>query len=150
MLKRLPGLLILLAVVYVVASQAGPWLGRLRSATRSAEVSEDDSGASSCVDHAFAANESLGEAVREFGHGKVQANLWSEAMWQVESEISEAYDVCICPSEACSIAGRALEEMREQIDQLDALARGTATGYANPARRQERIVKLLEEAESSI
>jgi len=150
MLKRLPGLLILLAVVYVVASQAGPWLGRFRGATRSAETPEDDTGASLCVDHAFAANESLGGAVREFGHGRVQEELWSEAMWKVESEISEAYGICICPSEACRIAGRALEEMREQIAQLDALARGTATGYANPARRQERIVELLDQAESSL
>ena len=150
MLKRLPGLLILLVVVWVVASQAGPWLGRLRGEGRSTEASEDDAGASSCVDHAFAANESLGGAVREFGYGTVQENPWSEAMWRVESEISQAYETCICPSEACRIAGRALEEMREQIAQLDALARGTATGYANPARRQERIVALLEEAESSL
>ena len=150
MLKRLPGLLILLAVVYFVATQAGPWIDRLRGTPRSTEISDDDGGASLCVDRAYAANESLGDTVREFGYGSVQVDLWSEAMWQVESDINEAYDDCTCPTEACRLAGRALEEMREQIAQLDSLVRGTATGYANPATRQERILELLERAESSV
>jgi hypothetical protein len=30
--------------------------------------------------------------------------------------------------------------------QFDSMARGTATGYGNPARNQERVFQLLDEA----
>jgi hypothetical protein len=148
MLNKLIALAILLGIGYFIITQAGPWLSRQMGGSGTAADFEDDGGASYCVDLAFAANQQLGDTVRQFGHPPVDLDSWTDAMWSVESDINDASNSCTCSADACRIASQALSEMRDQLSQLDSLVRGTAAGYGNPARQQERIVDLLNEAKS--
>ena len=148
MLNKLITAAILLGIGYFIVTEAGPWLRRQGSGFGQSDSFEDDGGASYCVDLAFAANDSLGDSIRRFGHLPVDLDQWSNAMWEVETAINDASSSCTCPSDACSTANQALGEMRDQISALDELVRGTAGGYANPAHRQERILDLLNEARS--
>lgn len=149
MIQRLLAVAILIALGYLIAPEVGPLLSRFGSRSTSSDSTEDH-GAGYCVDRAAEVNLELGRALRQAGRVAGETGVWSDAMWRVEREISEAASLCVCPAEACSIAAQALEEMTRQVQDLDMLARGTATGYANPARRQERIVDLLEKAESKL
>ena len=147
MLGKLLSLAVVLGLVYFVLTQAGPWLGRQMGQTGSSEF-KDDGGASYCVELAYSANAQLGDCVRQFGRPPADADAWSSARWDVESAISDASSSCSCRSDACSLAQQALREMQEQLSQIDSLIQGTAAGYGNPARQQERILDLLEEAKS--
>ena len=43
-------------------------------------------------------------------------------------------------------AVEAAGELRMMYSQFDSMARGTATGFGNPARHQEKVFDLLDEA----
>ena len=150
MLGKLIALAVLLGLIYFVATEGMSWLGKQTGTSSSSDSFEDDGGASYCVDAAFAANDRLGDSIRQFGRPGTDVDAWSSAMWEVESAMNEASSSCTCPSDACSKATEALSEMGQQLSSLDDLVQGTATGYGNPARQQERIVDLLNEARSWI
>lgn len=149
-MQRLLAVAILLALGYLAAPRLGPFLSRFAAPSADSGSTGEVGDGEYCVERAWDVNLELGQALRQAGPAPGGASDWSDARWRVENEISEAASLCSCPAEACSIAARALAEMTQQLQDIDMLAQGTASGYANPARRQERIVDLLEEAESNL
>jgi len=151
MLSKLVSFAIVMALIYFALTRGLPWIQEQFAPTaRSYEASEGDTSdpAGPCIESVARANDSLGQLSRRFSGGPVDADEWSTASWDVESEIRDAEMTCTCLSEACRKASEAAGELRTMYSQFDSMARGTATGYGNPARNQERVFQLLDEARS--
>lgn len=149
MLSRLLSIAIVLAVAYFLLTTAGPMI-RDQFGGRAARVETDDSSEEGrCVGLAFQANELLTRVAREYGQPPVNVDSWSNAQWEIDSEIQSAESACFCSAEACQSATQALSEMRNLVSNLDGMVRGTSPGFANPASQQERIYDLLNQARSS-
>ena len=121
MLGRLLTLAIVLAVVLFILTEARPWIRRQFG----------------------------GGSTRQYGQPPVDVDSWSSAQWEIDSEIQSAESACYCPAPACQSATEALAAMRELVDNLDGMVRGTSPGFANPANQQARIFDLLDAARSS-
>ena len=148
MLNRLITLAIVLALAYFVVTRGLPWIQRQMSPAASGE-STGGGEAAECIFRATEANESLSQAVRRFSQPPVDQDEWSNATWEIEREIQSAAAACICPLEACLTASQALDEIRALLSNLDGMARGSSEGFANPARQQERIFELLDQARAT-
>lgn len=148
MLNRLITLAILLVIAYFVMTQALPWIQRRMSPT-AGDGPQGGGEAAACLYQATDANESLSEAIRRLGRPPIDQEEWSSVVWEIEREIQSAAAACICPLEACAMASQALDEIRSLLANLDGMARGDSTGFSNPARQQERIFALLDEARAA-
>jgi hypothetical protein len=149
MLSRLVTLAIILAIAYFLLTKAGPLLQQ-QFGGRAASVETDTSNEEGlCVDRAFSANDMLTRVARQYGQPPVDVDAWSDAQWQIDSEIQTAESACFCSAEACRAASDALAEMRDLVSNLDAMVHGTSAGFANPANQQERIYALLNQARSA-
>ena len=151
MLSRIVSLAVVMGIVYLALTRGLPWIReQIAPTARSYEATDGETSdpAGPCIESVARANDSLGQMVRRFGTGPVDADEWSTVGWEVEGEIRDAEMTCTCLSEACRKAAEAAGELRTMYSQFDASARGTATGYSNPARNQERVFDLLDEARS--
>ena len=149
MLSRLLSLAIVLVVAYFLLTTAGPMI-REQFGGRATSVETDSSSEEGqCVELAFQANELLIRVARQYGQPPVDVDAWSDAQWEIDSEIQSAESTCYCSAEACQSASQALAEMRNLVSNLDGMVRGTSPGFANPANQQERIYDLLNQARSS-
>ena len=151
MLSKLVSFAIVMALVYFALTRGLPWIReQIAPTSRSYKATNGDTSdpAGPCIEGVARAKDSLGQLVRKFGAGPIDADEWSSAGWDVEAEIRDAEMTCSCLSEACRKAAQAAGELRAMYSQFDATARGTATGYSNPARNQERVFDLLDEARS--
>jgi hypothetical protein len=149
MLSRLVSLAVVMAVVYFALTRGLPWIReQIAPTSRSYEATAGGSSdpAGPCIEGVARANDSLGDLVRRFGRGPIDADEWSAASWDVEAQIRDAEVSCSCLSEACRKAAEAAGELRTIHAQFDSTARGTATGIGNPARNQEKVYDLLDEA----
>ena len=147
MISKLLTLAILLAVVYLILTEALPLLtggtagGGAKDGT--ANVTQEDAR---CIEQAERAEDRLTSAARQFGQPPVDLEAWSGSMWEIESQLQTAASACLCGSQACEAGGRAVDEMRELLSNLDGMVRGDSPGFANPANQQERILRHLETA----
>jgi len=151
MLSRLISFAVVMALIYFALTRGLPWIQEQFAPTaRSYEASEGDTSdpAGPCIESVARANDSLSQLGRRFSSGPVDADEWSTASWDIESAIRDAEMSCTCLSEACRKAAEAAGELRTMYSQFNAMARGTATTYGNPARNQERVFDLLDEARS--
>ena len=149
MLSRLVAFAVVMALVYFALTRGLPWIQeQLSPAARSFEAagSEVSDPAGPCIESVARANESFAQVARRFSGGPVDADEWSSASWEIESEIRDAEMSCTCLSDACRKAAEAAGELRMMYSQFDSMARGTATGFGNPARHQEKVFDLLDEA----
>lgn len=148
MLNKLITLVIVLVIAYLAMTQALPWIQRRMGATAGDEP-QGGGEAAECLFRTTDANESLSQAIRRFAQPPIDQEEWSTVVWEIEREIQSAAAACICPLEACLAASRALDEIRALLSNLDGMARGDSTGFSNPARQQERIFELLDEARAA-
>jgi len=149
MLNRLITWAIALAIVYLILTQAVPYLrqqffGRTVSIGSTAETA--DVG---CIERAQQASDQLTTAARSFGQPPVDVDGWSSAVWEIESEMQAARSVCNCSSETCRAASSALDEMSSLLSNLDGMVRGDSPGFANPGNQQERVNQYLNQARSA-
>jgi hypothetical protein len=150
MLNRLMTLAIGLAVVYLILTQAVPYLRDQFGSQPVSLGSDADSTDSQCVGRAQQANDQLISMARSYGQPPVDVEGWSNSLWEIESELQTARSVCNCSSEACEAASRALDEMSSLLSNLDGLVRGDSPGFANPGHQQEQILQYLEQARSAV
>lgn len=149
MLNRLLTLAIGLAVAYLVLTQVLPYL-RDQLVPRSVSIGSTEASADiRCVDGARSANDRLTESARSHAQPPVDVDGWSQAFWEIETEVQTAQSACSCGSPACEAASRALEEMSSLLANLDGMVRGDSPGFANPGRQQEQILDYLEQARSA-
>ncbi len=147
MLGRLMSLLILLGVAYLILTQALPYLKKQPGGGgTSATGGEIDSVDGRCLDEAIGADERLTRTARNFGQPPVDVDSWSQAVWEVESDIQAARTSCGCLSDTCQAASRALDEMSSLLANLDGMIRGDSPGFANPGNQQEKIQHHLDRA----
>ncbi len=73
-------------------------------------------------------------------------SVWGSVLVRVAGALAEAERACSCPTAACAKGSDAVDELRTMFDELDDMARGNPLGIGNPARRQERVYELLDEA----
>jgi hypothetical protein len=111
------------------------------------ETSDDDASEDlRCVDLARRANSALADTMRQFSQPPVNQQEWTSAFISVNGDIGAAENACMCASDACDAATTAVDEMRDLALSFDGIARGGTQGMSNPARIQERIDSLLDEA----
>ena len=149
MLSRLLTLALVLGVAYFLLTQAGPLIQKQfggRASSVDVDASSEDGR---CIELAFQANDRLNRVARQYGQPPVDVDAWSDAQWEIDSEIQTAESACFCSAEACRSASEALSEMRNLVSNLDGMVRGTSPGFANPANQQERIYDLLNRARSA-
>lgn len=151
MLSKLVSFAVVIAVVYFALTRGLPWIReQIAPTARSYQAADGDAADPTwtCIESVAQANDSLSQLVRRFSIGPTDVDEWSTAAWDVEAEIRDAEMTCSCPTEACNKAAEAAGELSTMYSQFDATARGTATTYGNPARNQERVFDLLDEARS--
>ena len=149
MLSRLLTVAIVLAIAYFLLTQAGPLIQQQFGGRPAGEEIDSSSEEGRCVDLAFQANDLLTRVARQYGQPPVDVDAWSDAQWELDSEIQAAESACFCSAEACRSASEALSEMRNLVSNLDGMVRGTSPGFANPANQQERIYERLNRARSA-
>lgn len=150
MLNRVLTLAVLIALAYFSYTRVVPWLRGEFAAGADLGTPHPDARAGECVGSAVEANATLTESARRFKSPPVDRDSWSAAVWEIEREIQSAAAACICVSEACLKANQALDEIRLALASLDRVVQGDAAGFSNPARDQERIQALLEEARRAV
>lgn len=150
MLNRLFTMAVVLVVAYLILTQAGPYLRDQFGGSPASLEPSSDSAADSCVDRALQANRRLIEAARSYGQPPVDVDGWSDAVWEIESEIQTAHSTCTCPADACQAATSALDEMGSLLSNLDGMVRGDSPGFTNPGNQQERINRFLDQARSAV
>jgi hypothetical protein len=150
MLNRVITLAVLLAIAYYSYTRVIPWIRNQSATAADLETPRGDAGASDCVDSVVEANATLTESAIRFKSPPIDVDSWSATVWEIEREIQSAAASCICPSEACLKGNQALDAIRLALANLEGLVRGDASGFSNPARDQERIQQLIEEARGAV
>lgn len=149
MFNKLISLAVFVAIAYFVVTRVLPWVqNEFDGGAKQQELGESESAY--CVDAATEANNELGRAARNFASPPADLDAWSETVRVVESSIRAAQSACSCPTESCSKGGQAIGEIQGQLWSLDSLIRASSTGFSNPARQQERIQSLLDEARAAL
>lgn len=149
--------LALVVIAYFAVTEGWPWLReKLKQwqgeGSGGAQAGGDGAGAGvgdgggRCVDLAAAASTALGEQIRRFRQPPYDLAAWSSAVGTVEERASRAETACTCPRESCQTAATALTELRDLLGGVDAVIRGDPSAFRNPARQQERIDELLDQA----
>ena len=65
---------------------------------------------------------------------------------RVGGALAAAENACSCSTEACAKGTDAVYELRTMFDEFNDIAHGNPMGIGNPARRQERVFALLNQA----
>lgn len=148
---RLVGLGVLAALLYLGFTQAKPWLEARFETLGLGDGAADgemglDGEASRCLQFAEQANDTFAGLMRQFSRPPVRRQEWTSAFIAVSGEVSSAQAACACAEPVCAPAAEAMSELRELTLSFDGVARGSARGIGDPARRQERIEELLAEA----
>ena len=137
---------VLAVLIYFAVTQGLPWL-KTAMGSGSTGVALDG-GSAYCIDQASAASDTIADELVANARPPVDASLWSLAVMRAGSALGAAENACSCPTAACNKGLRAVDELRVLFDDLDQIARGNPLGVGNPARRQERVYELLNEARS--
>ncbi len=147
---RIVTLIVVLAVVYFAYTQGLPVLKQRLGLEPQEDVGGSiPVGEARCVETAGRANRTLGQQVRQFARPPADSEMWSISYQQITGDIGAAEAACAgCLSEACRKATAAVSEMRSLAMQIDDTVRGDLGGMSNPATKQERINRLLDEARS--
>ncbi len=140
MLVRLIVVAVVLIALYYVATELLPRGGGAPSGT----VETDGSG--QCVARAEAASQAVAGELVALARPPLDSAAWGPAVVRAGTVLSAADSACACPEPACARASEALDELRTLVAELEELARGDPRGLGNPARRQERVDRLLDEA----
>jgi hypothetical protein len=143
MLPRLLALAIVAGLVYYAITQGMPWL---QTAIGSGGSGAEGSESAYCVAEADAAIDSVVDELLPHARPPVDAGVWGTALVRTARDLAAAENACNCPTEACDKGSDAVQELRAMYDELDDIARGNPAGIGNPARRQERVYDLLNEA----
>lgn len=138
-------LLVLVVAAYYAYTRGLPWLQE-RIETRPAAETEETQEARRCVEAAAGANDLFAGQIRDFARPPVDRDAWARVFLNVEFEIARADSTCSCAAAACATASAALAELRELVLEFDRQVKGISEGFSNPARRQERIYDLLDQA----
>lgn len=146
-------ILVWVVVIYFAVTAGWPWLQRQLGSRGGGETAAvagaaADGETGRCVGLARQASESFGAELRRFRQPPYDLTAWANALAGVEERIWQAESACSCPGEACGRAEAALAELRDMTSRVDGVIRGDATSFRNPARQQERIDELLDEADA--
>ena len=148
MLGRLLTLAILVVVGYYVVTQGLPWLETAMGSGGAGSAAEDSESAL-CIAQADAASDAVADELVPNARPPVDSGVWGTALVRVAGALAAAENACSCPTAACAKGLDAVYELRTMFDELDDIARGNPTGIGNPARRQERVYALLDEARAA-
>ncbi len=143
-MSRLLGLAVLAVLIYFAVTQGLPWLKTAMGSNAGGLAL--DGGSAYCVDQVSAASDSISEGLIPHARPPVDPDLWSLAVMRAGSALAAAENACSCPTASCNKGWDAVAELRAMFDDLDQIARGNPMGIGNPARRQERVYRLLDEA----
>ena len=143
-MSRLLGLAIIVVIIYFALTQGMPWLKTAMGS--GAGGSAEDSESSYCVAEANAASDAISDELIPNARPPVDAGVWGTALVRVAGALAAAENACSCPTAACAKGSDAVYELRAMFDEFDDIARGNPMGIGNPARRQERVYELLNEA----
>jgi len=143
-MSRLLGLAIIAVIIYFALTQGLPWLKTAMGS--GAGSSAEDSESSYCVAEANAASDAISDELIPNARPPVDAGVWGTALVRVAGALAAAENACSCPTAACAKGSDAVYELRAMFDEFDDIARGNPMGIGNPARRQERVYELLNEA----
>ena len=144
MLGRLIAVAILAGIVYYALTQGLPWLETAMGS--GAGSSAEGSESAFCISQADAASDAIADELISNARPPVDSGVWGSALVRVAGALAAAESACSCPTAACASGSEAVRELRAMFDELDDVARGNPMGIANPARRQERVYALLDEA----
>ena len=142
-MSKLLGLAILAILIYLVLTQGMPWL----KTSMGSGAGPDDGGESAyCISQVDAASDAIADELIPNARPPVDAGVWGTVLVRVGGRLAAAENACSCPTAACAKGTDAVHELRTMFDELDDMARGNPMGFGNPARRQERVYSLLDEA----
>ncbi len=144
MLGRLLAVAILAVVVYYGLTEGLPWLKETMGSPSGAGT--DSSESALCVSRANAASDAIVDELIPNARPPVDSAVWGTTLVRVGGDLARAETACSCPSAACGKGYEAVQELRAMFDEFDDIARGNPMGIGNPARRQERVYDLLNEA----
>lgn len=143
-------LLVVAVLLWFAVTEGWPWLkrelDRMGHRSPAAEVEEGAGEGTECVIAAGRASEALGETLRRFRTPPYDLGAWENATTALEDRIWTAESACGCALDSCGRASEALAELRDLVHSVDGVVRGDATAFRNPARQQERIDELLDQA----
>jgi hypothetical protein len=144
MLGRLLAVAILAILGYYLLTTGMPWL---KTAMGSGGGSSAEGGESMfCISEASAASDAITDELIPNARPPVDSGVWGTALVRVGRALAAAENACSCPTAACAKGSDAVHELRAMFDELDDIARGNPMGIGNPARRQEEVYALLNEA----
>ena len=130
---------------YYVLTQGLPWLETAMGSKGGGSAAEGSESAF-CISQADAASDAVAGELIPNARPPVDSGVWGTALVRVAGALAAAENACSCPTEACATATDAVYELRTMFDELDDIARGNPMGIGNPARRQERVYDLLDQA----
>lgn len=143
-MSRLLGLAIVAVLIYFALTQGMPWL---KTAIGSGAPSGAAGGESSyCIEQVNAATDTLTGEMIPNARPPVDSGVWGNVVVRVGGALAAAENACSCPTRACDKGTDAVYELRTMFDEFNDIARGNPMGIGNPARRQERVYELLNEA----
>ena len=144
MIGRLIALAILAAIVYYAVTQGMPWLQTAMGAKGGG--SGEGSESADCIAQANDASDAIADELIPNARPPVDSGVWGTVLVRVAGALAAADNACSCPTAACAKGADAVYELRTMFDEFDDIARGNPMGIGNPARRQERVYDLLDEA----
>jgi hypothetical protein len=145
-MDRVVKVAVVLALLYLAYAKGLPWLKTFFNGSEGTSSTSVAGGGSRCVDLASQASTALGGEIGRFRQPPVDLGAWGDAFSRVQARISEAQVECGCPLASCRKASEALLTLDSLLNDLDTTFRGDAAHPGNPARRQERVDGLLDEA----
>ncbi len=144
-MSRLLGLAVIAAIIYFALTQGMPWL-KTAMGSGGGGGTAGGSDSSYCVGEANAASDAISDELIPNARPPVDSGVWGTAVVRVAGALAAAENAWSCPTAACGKGYDAVHELRTMFDEFDDIARGNPMGIGNPARRQERVYELLNEA----
>ena len=148
MVQRLLVIAIIAIAIYYIVTAGLPWLKDQMGAAGGGGGAAGDSESFHCISQADAASETIADEVVPNARPPVDSAVWGTALMRGGGALGRAETACSCSTAACAKGYDAVMELRAMFDELDDMARGNPMGFGNPARRQERVYDLLDEARS--
>lgn len=149
MFKRLISLAILAALLYYGYTVGLPWLETMGKGGGAGGSGGSSGESHQCVAEARAASDTISGELLPNARPPVDSGVWGTALVRGGRVLAAAETACSCPTAACARGYDAVQELRAMFDELDDIARGNPAGIGNPARRQERVDRLLDEARAA-
>ena len=133
---------VVLMVLFVIYQEALPWLQNQLGGALPEDV---DTGPVRCVGLADSANDSFGERVGRVSGPGADPGVWASFNAEIQEKIEVAQSACRCSKPSCRIAGEAMTELADLLDQLDVRFRGGSM-ERNPVSKQIGINDRLNDA----